>query len=155
MTHLDMPEITEDITIEGLTVRNSKVSKAFVFDIPTIIEWNNQTTKQDFWNIVVYEIPGGLFLLQYNNQEDRDNDANLFKKLFQRDGFFSKKWANGYQIPENAGEFEYKDHFYIILNTYNSLVSGSDSISIHGVIIGISSYEQVVSVKDSVSEIIQ
>lgn len=144
----------EDTTIGDISVRNAKVSHAFIFDIPDIIDAWAHSVKY-IWNKTIYPLSGWLFLLEYVDIVDRDADAKIFREVFQKEWFFAQELPEGYQIPENAGEFEYNGKYFLILNSYNKQIDTNDSFSIQWVILDIPSYNLSRTTQETVKSIVR
>ena len=143
-----------DITIANITVKNAKVSRAFVFDLPKIL--NDTSIEIKFiWEKGVRALPQWLFVLEYNNIQDRNNDADLFNKNFEKRWFFSKQLPEWYQIPENAGIFEYNQSHFLILNAYNQQIGVNNNFSHQGVILDIPSYFESIQKEEGVQNLTQ
>gem|GEM_PF-1897936 len=86
-----------------------------------------KTEKVDFSECIqIYDMQGNCFVVKYTNKITRDNDIQLLKQHFQKEGMFAKKREAERQIPDFEGYFDYDGKYYTIVDGLNAL---TDEIS--------------------------
>lgn len=147
------PTETENMTVDNITVMNAKVSKAFIFDLPKIIA-NNTILSKSIWTKEIKILSQWFFLAKYNTMEERNQDAKNFSKSHKKEWFFAEELPKWYQIPENAGTFEFEWRYFLILNAYNQQMETDDDFSINWVVFDMPAYNLVHTIKDAVKDLI-
>lgn len=134
----DIPE-PGPLVAGGLEIRNAKIAWSFAEDVARVVEGKEPAEISEFPFGRIYALKGGAILVE-TDEKTRNRLVAEHGEAFEMDGFFAKKLPGGYQIPENAGEFDHGGKHYALFRAHNAYSDAVDAFAWKGAVLDVSSY---------------
>lgn len=110
-----------------ITFFDMKITWSFARWIEEMVQWNFyfvwEDTKKIFLNndTEVFDMWWNFFVIEYIDENLRNQDIELLKQNFQENWKFAKELEEKRQIPTFDWHFEHEWKYYIIVNGLNEL----------------------------------
>lgn len=116
-----------------ITFFEMKITWNFAWDIEDMVQWNFYFVWEDTKKISlnndteVFDMWWNFFVVEYFDENLRNQDIALLKQNFQENWKFAKELEEKRQIPTFDWYFEHEWKYYIIVNGLNKLTDEINS----------------------------